>query len=58
MDLVGGVRYIESRLGKQKSYQGKDGSAKKYPVPKQHKHDEHKVPEFDAHVGRIIDITA
>lgn len=64
MDLVSHIQHIENRLGGQKSGQGKGRSAQKnmrtVAVKEQscHADEQHVVPEYDAHVGRIVDTTA
>ncbi len=64
MDLVSGIQHIENRLGGQKSSQGKGRSAQKntraitQKEPGLHADEGHVVPEYDVHIGRIVDTTA
>lgn len=64
MDLIGSILSIENRLGRRKPNQGKGKSAQKNSsseIPDEktaHKEVRHAVPEYDAHIGRIVDTTA
>lgn len=64
MDLIGSVQYIENRLAGRKFSQRKGESAQKYirtaaeEESKSCADERHAVPDYDAHIGRIIDTSA
>lgn len=62
MDLIGSIQYIENRLGERKPGQGKAASkntrAPAMAEKESQADDGHVVPDYDAHIGRIIDTNA
>ena len=61
MDLVGSVKYIESRLGERKPNQGKGKTAPKHPQAaddgKGREAAAHRPEEHGDGIGRVIDVS-